>query len=278
MEDEPKFSCADNNKYYLGGQPKKWEANMGEVTTKNFKKPPVLCNNLCNNYNCTYTFYTEQDCVTTELKAEDYANPDFRTVTLYPHDCGNTPEDVCQHQDTKILKDNKTGETLRYVEDFGFDFDANVGPKDGKSCTATDPDTGEKSPTECKYKATTNLIVRGWGTFFELDRNYQSVKFNGYGNCAFFLYEKPWFQGERGHFRGYWTGEETHNSTYRAWNGKKTDKAGPGTMCRNINLAHFKGKTGSLETNDSCWENSRRTKQSQSGTWQETLRRKQEQR
>jgi len=271
LEDEPKFSCADNNKYYLGGQPKKWKANMGNVMTKNFKKPPVLCNNLCNNYNCTYTFYEKKDCETTEM---DYANPDFRTTTLYPHDCKGVPEDICQHE---APKDPLTGETLRNVEDFGFDFEANVGPK-GSMCTATDPVTKKKSPTPCKFKATSNLIVRGWGTFFELDRNYQSVKFNGYGNCAFFLYEKPWFQGERGHFRGYWTGEGTHGSEKRPWNGEKTDKAGPHNLCRNINLEHFKGKTGSLETNDSCWMTANRTRQNQSGTWQEVLRRQQEQR
>jgi len=95
---------------------------------------------LCNNYNCTYTFYEKPNCEETEM---DYDNPDFRTTTLYSHDCHN---DVCQHD---APKDEKTGQTLRYVEDFGFDFDANVGPKDGEKCTATDPKTGRKSPTKC---------------------------------------------------------------------------------------------------------------------------------
>jgi len=229
---------------------------MGKVMTKNFKKPPVLCNDECNNFNCTYTFYEEPDCITTDVTSKE---PDFRTTTLYPYGCDDP---VCQ-RDVKAL--GLKGRNK--VEDFGFDFEEHVGPPEGKQCTKTSK-TGEKTKVACGYKATSNLIVRGWGTYFELDRTYKSVKFNGYGNCAFFLYEKPWFQGERGHFRGYWTGNEKN----RPWNGKRTPFAGPGNLCRNINVEHFNQKTGSLETNDSCWETQNRTKQSQSGTWQQELK------
>jgi len=255
---EPKFSCATNNKYYLGGQPKIWKANQGTVMTKNFKKPPVLCNNLCANYNCTYTFYEKADCAETVL---DTDKPDFRTTTLYPHGCEDAE---CQRNLPKKRRgeDPETGETLRNVEDFGFDFDEYVGKaEEGKQfCTKTDQKTGAKTPVECKYRATSNLIVRGWGTFFELDRTYKSVKFNGHGNCAFFLYEKPWFQGAVGHFRGYWNGEPNDK---RLWNDEATDKAGAHNLCRNMNMTYFHQKTGSLETNDTCWTDAKRTRQDQ---------------
>merc|ERR1712008_241223 len=52
-EGETNFTCVSNNKYYEGhvdNQPQ-------------FKKPPIVCNDLCGNFNCTYTFYTQENCV-----------------------------------------------------------------------------------------------------------------------------------------------------------------------------------------------------------------------
>jgi len=185
------------------------------VTTKNFKKPPVLCNDRCGNFNCTYTFYTNENC-----KEEVITEPDYKTVTLYPKGCHNA---TCQY---------RSGGKKNGPEDYDFDFEEKI-------------KTGE-------FRATTNLIVRGWGSYFELDRTYKSVEFNGYGNCAFFLYEKMFFQGQLGHFRGYLNEKAGH-----PWNAKSKTN----TLCRNINLTYFNGKTGSLETNDTCWENSYRKNQ-----------------
>jgi len=105
------------------------------------------------------------------------------------------------------------------------------------------------------YTATTNLIVRGWGTYFELDYNYKSVKFNGWGNCGFFLYEKPWFKGKTGKFRGHYTKGMWQD---KQWNSKDQDF---GSLCRNINMEYFNNRTGSLETNDTCWGNAKRANQ-----------------
>jgi len=106
------------------------------------------------------------------------------------------------------------------------------------------------------YTATTDLIVRGWGTYFELDHNYKSVKFNGYGNCGFFLYQNEWFKGKTGKFRGYFNGD----TDAKPWNAKSQNLS---SLCRNINLEWFGGTTGSLETNDTCWGNAGRTAQNQ---------------
>jgi len=106
------------------------------------------------------------------------------------------------------------------------------------------------------YRITTDLIVRGWGTYFELDHNFRSVKFNGYGNCGFFLYEKEWFKGNVGKFRGFFNGD-TKN---KPWNADSDYK---NSLCRNINLDYFHGTTKSLETNDTCWGNAGRTAQNQ---------------
>merc|ERR1712008_580366 len=42
------------------------------------------------------------------------------------------------------------------------------------------PASWNETYKEKGYRATTDLIVRGWGTYFELDHNYKSVKFNDY--------------------------------------------------------------------------------------------------
>lgn len=172
-----------------------------------FQKPPVVCNDLCDNYNCTYTFYTEENC--TSGKAVPY-----KTMTLYPKGCY---DDVCQ-------RDAATEERC-----------------------ASDPNL-----QPCRE--TSDLIVRGWGTYFELDHDYKSVRFNGYGNCGFFLYEGQSFTGKTGHFRGYYAG----HSPDRPWNAPSNAS----TLCRNINLTYFNGHTGSLETNDTCWLNAKRKSQS----------------
>jgi len=109
------------------------------------------------------------------------------------------------------------------------------------------------------YRPTTDLIVRGWGTYFELDHNYKSVKFNGWGNCKFLLYEKPWFKGVNGSFKGYYTGTD---QAQKPWNAENQNLS---SLCRNINLEYFQGTTGSLETGDTCWGNAQRTKQTQLG-------------
>jgi len=190
------------------------ETNYGTRMTKHFKKPPVLCNELCDNFNCTYTFYTKPNCV------EEIATEDWKTATIYPKNCY---DDKCQYKNPAT----------------NYDFDLEEGINSGE------------------YRATTNLIVRGWGTYFELDRTYASVKFNGYGNCALFLYEKRWFQGETGHFRGYLNETAGHR-----WNAPSDSS----TLCRNINLPFFNNQTGSLETNDTCWENANRANQTSGPT------------
>jgi len=107
------------------------------------------------------------------------------------------------------------------------------------------------------YIPTTNLIVRGWGTYFELDHNYQSVKFNGYGNCGFFLYSEEWFRGKIGKFRGYYNNEMWPQ---KMWNSKNQNVD---SMCRNFNMTWFGNRTGSLETNDTCWGNASRRAQNE---------------
>jgi len=206
---EPKFTCVSNNKYYEGhkdGEPQ-------------FKKPPIVCNDLCGNFNCTYTFYTQEDCQT-EL-AETHGS--WKSATVYPEDC---------------TKENPKYASL---------YDPNCQYKRA-------PESYSKDMTG--YVATTNLIVRGFGTYFELDHKYKSVKFNGYGNCGFFLYEKEWFKGKTGKFRGYFDGDYEG----KPWNAKSDYKT---SLCRNINLDWFGGTTGSLETNDTCWGNAGRTAQNQ---------------
>jgi len=197
---EVEYTCVSNNKYYEGqdestGLPK-------------FKKPPIVCNDVCENYNCTYTFYTKENCVSEE--PTKYSEE----TTIYPPDCY---DDVCQRK----AKGVKWSE----VKKLG-------------------------------YRISTDLIVRGFGTYFELDHNYRSVKFNGYGNCGFFLYSKPWFKGKTGKFRGYFNGDYAA----KPWNAKSEYET---SLCRNINLEWFQGRTGSLETNDTCWGNAGRTAQDQ---------------
>jgi len=209
---EPKFTCVSNNKYYeghKGGEPQ-------------FKKPPVVCNDLCGNFNCTYTFYTKENCETELANETDHpVEKNWKTATIYPIDCAN-----------------KTN-----------NYDPGCQYKRAPASWNTD--------MEGKYVATTNLIVRGWGTYFELDHSYKSVKFNGYGNCGFFLYGKKWFGPPVGKFRGY----VNPNKPLPPWNAK-SDFAG--SLCRNINLDFFGGAVGSLETNDTCWGNAGRTGQTQS--------------
>jgi len=204
-DDEPTYTCVSNNKYYeghVGNQPQ-------------FKKPPIVCNDECGNFNCTYTFYTQEGCQS-EIAS---SHSSWKTATVYPKKCAteNNYDPECQYKKApKQYNDSMSGE----------------------------------------YVATTNLIVRGWGTYFELDHNYKSVKFNGYGNCGFFLYQKEWFRGKTGKFRGYFNGDYAG----KPWNAKSDYQT---SLCRNINLEFFGGTTGSLETNDTCWGNAGRTAQNQ---------------
>jgi len=202
-EGETNFTCVSNNKYY--------EGHVG--TEPQFKKPPVVCNDLCGNFNCTYTFFTNPDCKTQVATEAD----SWKTATVYPKTCAPDYDSACQYENA---------------------------PKSYNNSMSSE------------YVPTTNLIVRGWGTYFELDHNYKSVKFNGYGNCGFFLYEKAWFKGKTGKFRGYFNGDYAN----KPWNAKSDYE---GSMCRNINLEWFNGKTGSLETNDTCWGGANRTAQNQ---------------
>jgi len=204
---EKEYTCVSNNKYYEGhvnGQPQ-------------FKKPPIVCNDICENYNCTYTFYTNENCVSEELLTEEAQKKgEWKTTTIYPPGCYNA---TCQKdaENKGLLKNYNTSMT--------------------------------------GYRPTTDLIVRGWGTYFELDHNYKSVKFNGWGNCKFLLYEKPWFKGVNGSFKGYYTGTD---QAQKPWNAENQDFS---SLCRNINLEYFHGTTGSLETADTCWGNAHRTNQ-----------------
>jgi len=141
---------------------------------------------------------------------------EWKTTTIYPPDCYN---DTCQ-------KD---------AEEHGL--------------------LASYNSTKKGYRVTTDLIVRGWGTFFELDHNYKSVRFNGWGNCKFLLYEKPWFKGVNGSFKGHYTGVDQAD---KPWNAVNQDFS---SLCRNINLDYFNGKTGSLETADTCWGNALRANQ-----------------
>jgi len=209
---EPTFTCVSNNKYYEGHSGSKVK----------FKKPPIVCNDLCGNFNCTYTFYTKENCETE--KADTHGT--MKSATIYPKEC----EEPSQ----------------KYPS-----------PYDPKCQEKRAPASFDEEKDKGKYVATTNLIVRGFGTYFELDHIYKSVKFNGYGNCGFFLYEKPWFKGKTGKFRGYFDGDYES----RPWNAKSDYKT---SLCRNINVEWFGGTTGSLETNDTCWGNAGRTSQNQS--------------
>jgi len=202
---EPSYTCVSNNKYY--------EGHVGNEPQ--FKKPPVVCNDECGNFNCTYTFYTKENCQS-ELADSDSAS--WKTATIYPPGCS---DDKCQYK-----------------------WNQNA------------PITWNSTMKKNGYTATTDLIVRGWGTYFELDHNYKSVKFNGYGNCGFFLYQNEWFKGKTGKFRGYYNGDYAG----KPWNAKEQNLK---SLCRNINLEWFGGTTGSLETNDTCWGNAGRTAQNQ---------------
>jgi hypothetical protein len=196
---EKEFTCVSNNKYYEGhvnGQPQ-------------FKKPPVVCNDICGNFNCTYTFYTKENC------ASEQPTKFSEAATIYPPNCHDA---ACQYENA--------------------------------------PPAWNSTYQQQGYTITTDLIVRGWGTYFELDHNYKSVKFNGHGNCGFFLYEKEWFKGKVGKFRGLFNGDYAG----KPWNAKSDYKE---SLCRNINLEWFKGTTGSLETNDTCWGNAGRKNQTQ---------------
>jgi len=186
-----------------------------------FKKPPIVCNDVCMNYNCTYTFYTNENCQTEVMDTEEkWKQGEYKTTTIYPPDCDDP---ICQ----------KNAELAGNLSNFNDNMQL------------------------AGYKATTNLIVRGIGTYFELDHNYKSVRFNGWGNCRFRLYEKPWFKGATGNFKGYYTGADSYSKPWNAAN----DEQNFGTLCRNINMTHFK-TTGSLETNDTCWGNAKRANQS----------------
>jgi len=99
-----------------------------------------------------------------------------------------------------------------------------------------------------------DLIIRGWGTYFELDYTYKSVTFNGHGNCAFYLYQGEYFKGKVGRFRGYYSEQEAS----REWNGPSD----PSTLCRNFNMSYFENSTLSIETNDTCWAKQHRANQS----------------
>jgi len=210
---EPTFTCVSNNKYYeghVGGEPQ-------------FKKPPVVCNDLCGNFNCTYTFFTQENC---EPELAESNHGAWKTATVYPKNC--TTDEALKKYPTKY------DPSCQYQKA---------------------PPSYNKSMAD--YVATTNLVVRGFGTYFELDHNYKSVRFNGYGNCGFFLYEKEWFNGKTGKFRGYFNGDYEN----KPWNARGSDYKG--SLCRNINLTWFGGTTGSLETNDTCWGNAGRTAQNQ---------------
>jgi len=183
-----------NNKYWTGFD------KTGKAT---FKKPPIVCNDKCGNYNCTYTFYTEPDCKSGEAKP-------YRTATLYPEGC------------------------------------------DGEKCQRDGEEACKANPAACRKSS--DLIVRGMGTYFELDYTYKSVRFNGWGNCNFFLYEKEFFRGEKGLFKGYYAGYDPK----KPWNSNTSD---PGTLCRNFNMDYFNNETNSLETNDTCWQNQSRQAQ-----------------
>jgi len=173
------------------------------------------------NYNCTYTFYTQENCQSEVMDTEEhYKLGEYKTTTIYPPNCNNP---ICQ-------KDAELSGLLK-------SYNTNM--------------------NELGYRATTDLIVRGIGTYFELDHNYKSVRFNGWGNCRFILYEKQWFKGQKGTFKGYYTGED---SVSKPWNAENSNQ-NFGTLCRNINMSHFHGTTGSLETNDTCWANASRTNQ-----------------
>jgi len=175
-----------------------------------FKKPPVVCNDVCGNFNCTYTFYTQENCVSENATQ----GGEWKTATIYPKDCYDAE---CQYEKA--------------------------------------PENWDSSMMAEGYRVTTDLIVRGYGTYFELDHNYKSVKFNGWGNCGFFLYQKPWFKGKTGKFRGYYTGTDQQQ---KPWNAENQNF---NSLCRNINMDFFEGTTGSLETNDTCWGNANRANQ-----------------
>merc|ERR1719219_2138023 len=164
------------------------------------------------NYNCTYTFYTNENCDSEVLDPDDPSiliHGEWKTTTIYPPNC-NDP--ICQ----------KNAELEGKLKNYNI------------------------SMISEGYRATTDLIVRGIGTYFELDHTYKSVRFNGWGNCRFTLYQKQWFQGINGTFKGYYTGADSVSKPWNAGNSKQNF----GTLCRNINLEYFKGTTGSLETND----------------------------
>jgi len=206
---EEKYTCVSNNKYYEGhvnGQPQ-------------FKKPPVVCNDICQNYNCTYTFYTNEDCVSEELDTkEKQKKGEWKHTLIYPPNC----------YDDKCQKDWAAKGLL---------------------------DKWDESMQSEGYRLTTDLIARGYATYFELDHTYRSVKFNGHGNCRFTLHQNMWFKGANGTFRGYYTPD----MKVKGWNAPNQNWS---SLCRNINVDDwFGGTTGSLETNDTCWGNAHRTNQ-----------------
>jgi len=116
-------------------------------------------------------------------------------------------------------------------------------------------EAAEGTITDCLKSS--DLIIRGWGTYFELDYTYQSVTFNGHGNCAFFLYEKEYFGGAFGKFKGYYGAQ----AKLQPWNGPVTTFQ-ENSLCRNFNMSYFKNSTQSIETNDTCWHNQNRANQS----------------
>merc|ERR1719410_30707 len=208
---EPHYSCVSNNKYYLGK-----DANGNNM----FKKPPIVCNDMCNNYNCTYTFHTEPDCKRGNAT-------DHKEATWYPPKCLTDPKpDECQKKHRDACNLDKT------------------------ACCVGESAEG----TEQNCLRSSDLIVRGWGSYFELDYTYKSVTFNGHGNCGFFLYSEEYFTGATGKFNGYYKSQDAD----KPWNGPSN----PSTLCRNFNMTYFHDSTRSLETNDTCWASQTRANQS----------------
>lgn len=187
-----------------------------------FKKPPIVCNDLCNNYNCTYTFHTEPNChrgnATDHKTATWYPPKCLEETEKTPDECQKNHRDACEKSPAKCCVDEKEGGTV-------------------ENCLKS-----------------SDLIVRGWGTYFELDYTYKSVTFNGHGNCKFFLYEKEYFTGAVGTFNGHYN----PHATNRPWNAESNAS----TLCRNFNMSYFNDQTNSLETNDTCWAKQNRANQS----------------